>query len=1478
MQQYRFNFPLFIGLVVGALVCTAAVYGLWRFQIERKSDWLITEAEKAREAGEFRSAANYYRQYLTIHPDDLDNRIHMAKVSAEQVKSDDVEPGDFASAVQALESTLRSSGMDGHPESKTLRRELVDLYGLANRYSDALEHINYLLQSNPGDPDFQALRATYLARAGSVDEAVRLSYKLVGYDPAAEEFDAEKATAAGDTELHSNLAFILRTKQDKPELADRVMDQLVAANPNSAEAHLARGRWLLSVDNADEGRAEIEEAYRLKPDDADVLLSIAEVSAKDEQYDKAAEYVGKGKELFPKDVRFYSMAAGIQMRQEQFEKAMEEINAGLEKVAANDKIHLMIYKTELQLGKRDFKGAEQSVGDMQRLSTNIRPEFVDYYKARIMVEQGEWPQAKTAFSKLRPRMAELGPGRVADVDFYLGFCYEKLGQRDLAIDSYEAVLQQNPENAPAKAAVERMRLAQGLRPTDAKDDPMAKIFEEEMKKPKDQRDFKKLDALLEQIGAEQEWDELTALIRKAQLKTMSEDYAGARQLLTQAQKIAPENIGLRRMVIQLAVRDPKVGPEKALQVWNQTVKEVGDLPALRLDKADILIAMHAGKDKEELKAELATLFSDIDSWSTAQKTELWTGMAGRYLNQGMVDEARQYLTLAADALPNELQLRQQLFALALDANDDAGMKDAQDEILKVVGRGDSAWLYTEARRQLSLVRRGQLDPKAIDQIRILVNRALDQRPEWHELHVLNGELELQAGKLAKALEHFDRAQELGRPYPAATAQHIKLLALSGRMKEAGELLDRIPEAVRYSLLGQLYPEILFRTNRVDEALEQARAAIDANPQNPQSHYWYSQLLARSAFAAAAGDPPSGGQGQSPATGDRQPDKKKMEQAIQSMRKAVEIQPEFPDAWLALINYFSQLKDMEQARAILREAQLALSGDNLQVFLARGYQALGSWFDAETMYRAVYNMAPDELARAQQLAAFYLGGVYPLPDKNLKATPLINKILRAGAENKLQPNDPTLLWARRVGAKMLAETGDYQNLLKAEKLLASNSQDGVLTIEDKLAMAEILAGRPEPVSRKKAIQLLEEVSEVQRLSEIGEITLGHLYYATNQEDWRRYQTHMEKTIGLFPNSLNARAAYARTLIQRGDRSSLETATRHVGRMREIDPRHVATFELTVRLADKLDRQEAAAKYLMDAVPDLSKVASISNVDAQRLSMLANLFVELDDLDNAERIYREMARIDPNRIPALAAFLGEHRSVEQAFEKLNEVYAPERIPPIVQVALVVVRKQREKVGDKFDAQIQQWLDTGLRENPNSITLLMDQADFYDIQKRYTDAAAVYSDLLKRSDLTGIRRAIVLNNLAFLVALAGPSAKVDADPLKLVEESKDIMGPNSDILDTRAVVHISRKQYQEAIEDLELSVTDNPTASKYFHKAQAHLLAGQNRAAVEAWEKAEELGLDHDAVNLMEVELLDNLKAKIEQIRGNSVTQADGLRRAG
>jgi cellulose synthase operon protein C len=1463
MQQYRVNYPLLIGLVVGTLVCSGGVYALWRFQIERKSGWLTSEAETAIEAKNYSEAAKLYWQYLTIQPDDVAIRVEYARTYAKLSEQDDISAEDLNMAWRVLEGVVRDPDIGQMPEAKDLQRRLVELYGRDNvrRYQDALDHLSYMLERDPDDAELQVMRANYLVRSGNLDDAAKYSYQLIGYDPQSDSFDAAKATAPHDSQVYINLATILRTKQDEPELADRVMEQLIEVNPESAEAYLARGHYRASTDDGEAARADIEKAYSLKPEDADVLLAMSGQALKDKDYEKAGEYLATGKKLHPQDPRFYQAAADAYVKQQEHERALAEVDAGLKIIKGQKANVLLIFKADLQFHANDLKGVKQTMEDMTR--AGFRSEFVDWYEARVLLAENKWYDANKALHRLRPKVSAGFADLAQQVDNLLGLSYEKLGRPEQALEQYTLVLQQDPLNEPAQAGRQRMEAIIGRGDT-SKADPWQVALAEEMKKPKAEQDWKRLEAMMKEMAEERKWDDATAKLVEAQLLLMREEYDAAAKILAEAKQIAPENLQIQRMMVQLTRVHPKAGPERALELWKKVVAEFGDQPVLRLDKADILIAMNADQqNKEDLRGELASLTTATDDWTVTQKVELWSGMAARYLSLGMSEEARQYLTMAAENKPNDLPLRLSVFALALEANDDDGMKDAQEKILEIVGStNDSAWLYTEARRKLSLARRQQLGPEALEDIRLLVSRAMQERNEWHELHVLSAELELLAGKPAAALEHYDRAQKLGRPYAAAVANHIRLLAAVGRFEDAGKLLDRIPEAVRQSLLGQLYPEILFRTNQVDIAIQEAREAAEADPENAQKHYWHSQLLARSAQAT-----------------DIEPDRREqvMGEAIAAMEKAVALQPEFPEAWFSLISYHGLQGKAEQAQAALRNAQLSLSGDNLQIFLAKSYEALGRWFDAETMYRAVYEAAPDDLARTQQLAAFYLGPAYRQPDRQVKATPLINKILRAAAEDKIQPNDPNLLWARRKGANMLAATGDYQNILKAGKLLASNSQDGSLSIEDKFEMAGILASRPEPLSRLQAIGLLEEVSQVQPLNERAEIMLGELYYKVGR-DWTSYARQMEKAIARFPDSVAAREAYVGKLLERGDQRSLSKATSHIEKLRELAPQSMTTFGFTVRLADKLGKQSEARSELLRMVPDLSQLKELTAQQAQSLAVLANLLVEVEDLDSAERIYRELAARDPNQIPALAAFLGTHRGVDQCIAKLNEIYSPERVPVLLQVALSVVRQQRDKVGDKFDGELQRWLDAGLRENPESINLLMVQADMNDLQRRYDESAKIYQSLLDRKDLTGLRRAVVLNNLAYLLALQGSSAAGDVDPLKLVEEAAQIMGPNSDILDTRAVVLIARNQYKQALQDLELSLTDTPTASKYFHKAQAHLLAGENRAAIEAWDKAEELDLGRDSLNRMEHEAYEQIKAKVDQIRGAAVTQAEPRRRAG
>ena len=74
----------------------------------------------------------------------------------------------------------------------------------------------------------------------------------------------------------------------------------------------------------------------------------------------------------------------------------------------------------------------------------------------------------------------------------------------------------------------------------------------------------------------------------------------------------------------------------------------------------------------------------------------------------------------------------------------------------------------------------------------------------------------------------------------------------------------------------------------------------------------------------------------------------------------------------------------------------------------------------------------------------------------------------------------------------------------------------------------------------------------------------------------------------------------------------------------------------------------------------------------MRLFGGLFVELNDLDSAEKLYKALAARDPTKSYGFAMFLGQHRSVDQCFELLNQIYQPDRIADILGVALTVVRE--------------------------------------------------------------------------------------------------------------------------------------------------------------------------------------------------------------
>lgn len=1449
MERYRVNYTLLIALFVGTIVLAGGGFAFYKYQASRNASTLLSKADEAEQEGDLKRAAGFLTQYLAIRKEDKEVATRHANMRLEVSKLPDREPSDVQLAYAVLENTVRNQ-----PENSELRRKLVDeLMEFWRQPQTAIKHIEYLLNETPTDKELLEMRLTCLRQMGKRDEAIDYAYQLIGYDSAKEEFDDSKAKTADVPSVYRQLANALKQDNADPSIPERMVDKLVERNPEMSDAYLVRAQYLQSAEREDEASADVEKALEIDPDNVDALLEKVEIvmasareggeEAQEEAYEQSYNLLKEGAQSNKSEVRIYRMLALLERQRGDQEAALAQYDAGIEAVEDLPARILEFEKTGLLL---DMGKAEEAAAAIKNLEEKSFPApYIAYLNARKMVLEEQWYQAAEELSKLAP-IFQTDPRMGVELNQILGLSYERLGQREKARDAYEVVLSMQPSNTFAKAGVARINafLSPTSQPKEAENQSITQLIAQELRKPAEEQDWDAFERKLVEYGEEYNTDPAMLDLLRAEVFLRRGIYDKARRMVSRARKENPDSIAVWRAALRVLSSDPERGPIQALRNLDTVVGKFGDIPLLRLDRADFLIMLN----DEKLPQQLMDLTEGIDDWDKNQKSQLWEGLATRFGQIRDVTRRQQALMKVAELSPNELPTLEQLFRSAIAENSPERIEDAQQRILNVVGSKDRAtYLWTEANKIIWQVGRGMAEESELEKAEKLIEQAMLQREDWHELYLTEATLALARGNKTGAIKSYEKALQLGPPNVMAVVRHVALLLEGNRFQQAFNVLEKINKPARQRLFGRRYAAILLNTGQAEEALLSAAEVEQAGKENGETQLWYGKFLLQASNLRSLSE-------------DRRLELR--ERASEAISKAVELNPDSQEAWLAKIGYLMGAGKPLDAEDVLREAQLALSEDQLQLVLGRSYEALGRWFDALNIYRELYEQNPDNIATARLLATFYLSPRYPKQDGEQLATPLINQILRSAED---QPDDQiseNVLWARQTGAEILAKSNDYQKILKAQDMLASNVINGSLRVSDKVRMARILASRPEPVSRVKAIGLYEDVKTAVNLPVNDEARLGTLYYSTG--DWDAARDQMLTAISRYPKSATLRDAYIKMLLNRGGSDDIQDATRQLKRLKEIAPTAQSTLQLIVRVASKIGQKRQARAAIQQLVPkDMSKA------NPQSLLLVARLLTELDDLDNAESLYRFVASRNKNALVMLADFLGTKRDIEQSFELLEKAKDELGLGPVIATSLNIVRDRRSELGGEYDARIQSWLDKALREDPESIPLLLQQAELYDMQRKPDDAATIYRNLLDRDDIQGLQRAVVLNNLGYLLALKGTDQATADEALKYVEEAIEILGPQADILDTRAVAYTAKQNYSAAIRDLDLSVTDNPTASKYFHLARAHMLANQEKKAVQAWEQALELGLTRDGVAVAEQEQFDAVQARMTDLGSQSAS---------
>ncbi|QDU59087.1 tetratricopeptide repeat protein [Aeoliella mucimassa] len=1488
MQRYRVNYTLLVGILVGSVVAAGAIYGVWRWRMTGNASNLLDRAATAKEEGDIRKAISIYNTYLDFKPEDEEILVDRAMLYVDYANQlvEEKEFYEFSKIRNVISDALfKFSGQDD------LRRHYLDLLcspELEPYFAkDSLDQIKILINKSPEDQELLERQARCLVYNKQPREAVEVFYKLVGYNPKTEKFSVEEAIAPNNAKNYAMLARTLNRDLDNTKLAMRVEEQMVQVNPDSADAQLEYGMYLGSVDKGEGSDADygqkasdaLQKAYKLEPTKPEVLLALAEEALRNDDSETAEKYLKEGLQSDTDLAVFYAQLAAMESSKGKHQAALEEIEKGLKKVSENGKLQLLLAKIDVQIDSGDLTGAQATVNEFENEAKMQSPRL-ELQKARLLAAKDEWLPASKALEDVRSKL--VGNIRLQlQADLLLGMAYQKIGYDEKAYEVFKRLVNQFPGN---KMALEMLRQAERrLKGGIAASATAASSFDERLKaelaKDEASQNWNAFDQYVQKWCDDNDRTEVQRKLIEAQVLVSRKMYAEARGKLREAYEMAKDDLSVQRAVVKLVAVDPERGPEDALLLLDRTMKNFGDQRLLRLDRADLYMAMN----KETLADELMSLTEGIDGWKDSDQIELWKGIATRLIRAKLRDEGEAAWKKVVEMSPNDLPSLMQVFELAASRNDDTAMQQAQELLLKAAGsKDDPTYAFTEAVRNAAKYRNDPKNEKLKEAAFQQVKLALQERPDWSDPYIVRASVKMQDRDFLGALEDYREGFKLGRGNAAALVQYVKLLQAQGNYKEALDQLEPYGASVSVLLIGRDYPQLLFRSGKFRDAAEAAEryATSGKGPESASVQLWYGQFLEA---LSGLGLVPEEVRNES------------REKAGEALAKAVELNPDSAATWMAYISnllvnsgrLMAEANDLEKksgseteikklreeaaelrsvAESSLRKAQLTLEEDQQALLVARSYENMGRWFDAENTYRLAYEQNPNADDLAKQMALFYMSRRYPLPDGNAKAVSLINDILEQNNEDPESVSKQNANWARRVAARIYASTGSYQDSLKAEKLLASNAENKTLSVEDKLEMAKLLAGRPEPVSRNKAIRLLEEVQAQQRLTPDMDLMLGKLYFAVG--NWPKCRDHMISVRTRYPDAFAVRDTYIRMLLDRGGDSDLRDAEDQLRQLQRIAPTSLGTYELASMVYDRVGKKAEAQQAVRKMLP--KNMENLQENEYRLIARIAQLLTAMDDLSTAENLLKLLVSRPGASLGdqlAFVQFLGVHRDADKAFSMLDEMAKDDTLVAVAESGISIVRARRSELQDKYDAQIVGWLDRADREDPGAIPIALARASLLDVQGNYEQAANIYREVLKKDRLQGRPKAAVLNNLAYFLALGAAKEQSPNEAVKFLNEATEIMGPTSDILDTRACILINRGEYQKAIDDMEYAVTDKPTASKYFHKALAHMGLKQNSAALAAWNKAKKLGLDRDSVGQLEADKYDEMAAKIAKLEGRS-----------
>jgi tetratricopeptide (TPR) repeat protein len=1435
----KINGKLFLALLIGAVVTTAAVAGVHYFQYQRVARALLWQARRAEKEGQVVRMAGYLKRYLEFNPLDNAEKANLARVWAGETFA--ANPRARVNAVRLLDEVLTTH------DDPELRRLLIRTAVGIQDFKMARDHLQHLLSWPEMDDTIKKETAHRLHKTP-------LPEKIAGIDtargelencwgqildqekkpePAMSCFRLAKLHAPENQSSYVQLAYLLRRKQeldpqrraDAVKEADQTMKELVERNETVAEAYLARWRYrrefdLMAIRESgprgqqialEQAAEDVAQALRRKPESVEVLLAAADLerlrgraAAEDplsdaaarraglkKHRDKACAYLDKGLELVKRHAGQIAEAPG------EFQLLWHKGNVLLD--------DLELVRTQANEDGREPESMDAMKDEIRSLIERVRKSRVagaaDYMDGRLLSHERRWGEAASMFERARAMLASQ-PDLACQADLYLGQCYERLEDHTQMYKAFQRVAEWDPQSVPALQGMAAARWAQQQYTAAAEQYQV--IVKQGRVPPRGWIDIARLEIQRQVQSEKPDWStaekaldnaerfntakgRLEVTLLRAEMLVRRGKNKLARVELEQAREKMPQEVDLWTALADLALSENDV--KKARAILDEARTRVKDREvSLRLADARYYMATKsAGLDKK-----LMTLANGREKFPENDQVRLLSGLADALLRLGKTSEARK-LWQGLTTLPrqkNDLRLRLLLFDLAMKEGDESGMIRALDDIRAVEQRNGSYQRYGQA--LLLIWQARKLEPgdnqreRQLKQAREELDRVRTARPSWPPVFLARAEIAELHGNLGEEIKELQEAVKNGESSVGTLRKLVVRLNQSGRASEATTYLNTALQRARSDAdLNRIAAWMAVHKGDYTRALEITTNALRQDTKDPEELVWLGRLL------SAANRP---------------------EEAMRKFDEAIDNAGKDPMPWVVKVQFLMSQKRKEEALTLIRQARKKLPPQEAPLALGLCNDVVGRPKEAMDNYLLALSANPGDPITMKAVASAHLDA-----GRAAAAEPLLAKIV-AGKTKKPPAGD--LTWAKRKLAVVLAGGTDYQRFTRAlelvglkldanGRLLPEETPDD--STEGRLARALVLASQQaQSQFRRQAISLLEGLYNQGGLRPREKFVLALLL----DSEGRSHDSHRRLD----------------ELVQPPTRT----------------PQYLAQFAMSLIIHQKLPTDLEKAKELIGWLEDLETAREAGVNGFGSVELRARLLEAQKKGDDALQLIRKhVARPEakPEEVLLVLGSLSRQQRYEEAFALCEKTWTDGKCAPeVVGAVSVSLLNVMTPLTDAQVAAVEKHLQEAAANNRRSVVLKLHLAALFDKRGQYEKAADQYREVLKFEP----NNFVALNNLAWMLALSGGDRR---EALGYITKAVNGMGRRADLLDTRGLVNLKLDKLSEAVADFEEAAKEAPTPSRLFHLAWAYHKDNNSPKAKEVLKQAQEKGLKVNAVHPIE-----------------------------